>query len=250
LNFLNAGGCFSLSRWYAFGLEALYRVSRFQTRILQSGHLHLYLLIVILTTIGLVGPSLLDHDVYVGLGRWKDIRPHEAILVAVILAATVMVVRSPSRLSAVVALGVVGYGVAMIFLLFSAPDLAMTQLSIETLSVILLVLVIFRLPRYSSYSSKLERMRDAGVALAAGALMTALILAATALQREARLVDFFAKNTLELAQGRNVVNVILVDFRGLDTLGEITVLSVAAIGVYALIKLKDVRTNDTAQGND
>lgn len=250
LNFLNASGGFSPSRWYAFGLEALYRVSRFQTRILQSGHLHLYLLIVILTTIGLVGSSLLDHDVYVGLGRWKDIRPHEAILVAVILAATVMVVRSPSRLAAVVALGVVGYGVAMIFLLFSAPDLAMTQLSIETLSVILLVLVIFRLPPYSSYSNKLERIRDAGVALTAGALMTALILAATALQREARLVDFFAKNTLELAQGRNVVNVILVDFRGFDTLGEITVLSVAAIGVYALLKLKDVRTNDRTPGND
>jgi multicomponent Na+:H+ antiporter subunit A len=81
-------------------------------------------------------------------------------------------------------------------------------------------------------------MRDAVPALAAGGLMTALVLMATALTRNSHLTPYFLQNSLSLAKGRNIVNVILVDFRGLDTLGEITVLSVAAIGVYSLLKLR------------
>ena len=76
------------------------------------------------------------------------------------------------------------------------------------------------------------------VALAAGGLMTTLVLAVTALPLQSRLASYFAVNSLPLAKGGNIVNVILVDFRALDTLGEITVLAVAAIGVYALLKLR------------
>jgi multicomponent Na+:H+ antiporter subunit A len=150
----------------------------------------------------------------------------------------VLVVRSRSRLAAVVSLGVVGYGVALLFLLFSAPDLAMTQFAIETLSVILLVLVLFRMPTYKRYSGRKESIRDAIPALAAGAVVTVMVLAATAFTRESRLAPYFLENSLLLAKGRNIVNVILVDFRGLDTMGEITVLAVAAIGVHSLLRLR------------
>ena len=231
------------AQWYSLAMRSLNAIARVQTRFLQSGHLHFYLLIVIVTTIGLVGTSLLDHKVSIGLSRWSDIRIHEALLAVAILTATVLIVRTGSRLTAVVSLGVIGYGVALLFLLFSAPDLAMTQFAIETLSVILLVLVLFRLPSYKRYSRRRESIRDAIPALIAGGLMTGLVLMATAVTRESRLVPYFVKNSLLLAKGRNIVNVILVDFRGLDTMGEITVLAVAAIGVYSLLRLRPKREN-------
>ncbi len=163
------------------------------------------------------------------------------------VVATAVVVCAPSRLEAVVALGVVGYGVALTFLVFSAPDLAMTQFAIETLSVILLVLVLFRLPKYRRISTNWERLRDGVAAVAAGGIATLLVLLVTSVDRIPRLVAFFAENSYLLAKGRNVVNVILVDFRGFDTLGEITVLAVAAVGVLALVKF---RTGDRDDGAD
>jgi multicomponent Na+:H+ antiporter subunit A len=135
-------------------------------------------------------------------------------------------------------LGVVGFGVAMIYILYGAPDLAMTQFAIETLTVILFVLVLYRLPRFATYSRRASRVRDAVVAIFAGVMMTVLVLAVTATPLVSRISPYFAANSYVLAKGRDIVNVILVDFRGIDTLGEITVLAVAAIGVYALMKLR------------
>jgi multicomponent Na+:H+ antiporter subunit A len=143
-----------------------------------------------------------------------------------------------SRLGAVVALGVTGYGMGLIYILFGAPDLAMTQFAIETLVVILFVLVLYRLPRFIDISSRAMRWRDAVVSTTIGGLITLLILTVAALPPQLRLKFYFIENSLALAHGRNVVNVILVDFRALDTLGEITVLAIAAIGVFALLKLR------------
>jgi multicomponent Na+:H+ antiporter subunit A len=224
-------------RWYSLLLVLIAAIARVQTRILQSGHLHFYLLIIIITAIGLLGSSLFQQHLPLGLGRWSDVRIHELVLAVVILAATLLVVRAKSLITAIVSLGVVGYGVALMFLFFSAPDLAMTQFAIESLSVVLLVLVLFRLPEIQQYSTLAERLRDALPALTLGGLMTILVLSVTALTREARLAPFFAEHSYQDARGLNVVNVILVDFRGLDTMGEITVLSVAGIGVLSLLKL-------------
>lgn len=225
---------------YEFSLRALESCARTLTRLAQSGHLNVYLLTVLVTATGLLAWALARDGLTLEgleLHRWTDLRAYEAIMAAILLVATVAVVRAPSRLVAIVALGVVGYGTALIFLFFSAPDLAMTQFAIETLSVILLVLVLFKLPKYQSFSTRGSRLRDAVVALSAGAVATLLVLAVTAIDRSSRLVSFFADHSLSLARGRNVVNVILVDFRGFDTLGEITVLAAAAIGVYALVRL-------------
>ncbi len=237
-------------RLYEASLEGLEAVASLQTRSLQSGRLHQYLLIVILTTVVLLAYSFRIDGIDIAglkLWRWTDIRTYEAIIAIVIVVATAVVVCAPSRLEAVVALGVVGYGVALTFLVFSAPDLAMTQFAIETLSVILLVLVLFRLPKYRRISTNWERLRDGVAALAAGGIATLLVLLVTSVDRIPRLVAFFAENSYLLAKGRNVVNVILVDFRGFDTLGEITVLAVAAVGVLALVKF---RTGDRDDGAD
>jgi multicomponent Na+:H+ antiporter subunit A len=128
--------------------------------------------------------------------------------------------------------------VALTFLVYGAPDLAMTQFMTETLTVILFVFVFYHLPRFGRLSSRLARWRDLAIAAAFGTMMTALVLAATAIPLDSSLQEFYAQNSRPLGHGRNVVNVILVDFRALDTLGEITVLSVAAIGVFALLRLR------------
>lgn len=223
---------------YKLSLELLNAVARVQTRAVQTGYLRFYLLMLIVTTVGLGGYTLIDRVELNQQSGWSDIRAHEWMIAIMILTATVMVVRASSRLVAVAALGVIGYGVAVIFMLFGAPDLAITQFTIETLAVILFVLVLYRLPRLAALSSPAARVRDAVVALAAGGLMTMLVVAASGVWRPAPLTEYFAQNSLLLAHGRNVVNVILVDFRSLDTLGEITVLAVAAIGVYALLRLR------------
>ncbi len=117
----------------------------------------------------------------------------------------------------------------------------MIQFAIETLTVILLVLVLHRFPRFTRLSSPPTHLFDILISLAAGVLMTMLVLVANSFPITPKLSPYFAQNSWLLAKGRNVVNVILVDFRGLDTLGEITVLSTAALGVYALSKLVNPR---------
>ena len=226
------------AQWYRWGLSGLLGFGASLTRILQNGYLRYYLLFVNVTVLAVVGYTMLGQGPILLPADVLDIRFHEIVVAALILAAAFMAVQVQSRLAAVAALGAVGYGVGLLFVLFGAPDLAMTQISIETLTVILFVLVLYRLPRFSSFTRRLERGRDALVSLALGSLVTVLVLASTAIPAESRLTDYFAENSVTLAHGRNIVNVILVDFRGLDTMVEITVLTVAAIGVYALLALR------------
>ncbi|MGC9038028.1 MAG: hydrogen gas-evolving membrane-bound hydrogenase subunit E, partial [Roseiflexus sp.] len=121
---------------------------------------------------------------------------------------------------------------------------------VETLVAILFVLVVYRLPRFSNLSTAGARVRSAGLAIAGGALMTVLTLMALASPTESRVSGFLAENSVPQAFGRNVVNVILVDFRGFDTMGEITVLGAAAIGIYALLRLVPAPEHDEQKGAD
>jgi multicomponent Na+:H+ antiporter subunit A len=130
------------------------------------------------------------------------------------------------------------YRDGLIFVLFSAPDLAMTQFMVETLTVILFVLVFYHLPRFTVFSTRLVLVRDAVTALTFGGLITIIVSVGSGIQLSPKISDYFVENSLSLAHGRNVVNTILVDFRGFDTFGEITVLAVAGIGVYALLRLR------------
>ncbi|MHB8862617.1 MAG: putative monovalent cation/H+ antiporter subunit A [Pirellulaceae bacterium] len=229
------------AQWYQFSLDALNRAAVWQTRVLQNGYLRFYLLTIIGTTLVLVWTSL-RNGVGLPLTQQRfDVRIHELVLAGVILAAALVAVRSGSRLTSIAALGVVGYCVAAIFVLFSAPDLAMTQFVIETLTVILLLLVFFHLPDFKRLSTKRAEWRDALLAAAAGGTITVLLLFATTLRTHLPVSHYFVQHSVSDAHGRNIVNVILVDFRALDTLGEITVLAIAGIGVYALLKLRIVR---------
>ena len=143
-----------------------------------------------------------------------------------------------SRLGSVASMGVLGFGVALTFILFSAPDLGITQLLVETLTVILLVLVLFKLPEFVNLSTPFQRYRDLAVAIFGGVVITLMILAVLDIQYFESISSYYVENSAPLAYGRNIVNVILVDFRALDTLGEIFVLALAALGVFSMMKLK------------
>jgi len=226
------------AQWYETSLEGLNLVARAQTRFLQNGYLRYYLMTILVTAVGLTSFTLFTRAGLPSSGSGETIPIYLAALAGLILLATGFAVRTRSRLGAVAALGVVGYSIALIFVLFGAPDLAVTQFLVETLTVILLVLILYHLPPFATLSSRRERIRDVLVASTAGALMTVLVWAATSENPFPPISSFHAQNSATLAHGRNIVNVILVDFRGLDTLGEITVLAVAGIGVYALLKLR------------
>lgn len=231
---------FGTEAMFAAGGRLIERVARWQTAILQNGKLRIYLLVITGTTIGLTAYTVRRGGIVFPASSFfrTDVRFYEVGLALLILAASIAAVRSKSRLGAVAALGVVGYGVALVFILFGAPDLALTQFLIETLTVILLVLVLYHLPRLKAITGKPARARDLIVSLAFGALMTTLVLVTASVGFDPLVSDFYAAHSLPDAHGRNIVNVILVDFRGFDTLGEITVLAVAAIGVFALLKLR------------
>jgi len=206
-----------------------------QTRILQNGSMRNYLSVILMTLVGLVGYTLFFR--YQVHWNWEvSFQIHELIVLGLLLGSAAVVTTTRSRLGAVASMGVFGFAVALIFILFSAPDLGITQVLVETLTVILLVLVLFRLPGFVNLSTPAQRARDVVVAVLTGGLMTLLMMVAIDVQIFPSISEYMIEQSQPLAYGRNIVNVILVDFRSLDTLGEIFVLALAAIGVYAMLK--------------
>lgn len=238
----------SPSAAYTGGLRLLVAMAESQTRLLQNGKLRDYLIVIFLTMICLVGYPLVTrvgvpvlHDF--GKIHWLDVA-----IAVLILLSSIAAVTAKNRLLAIITLGLAGLGVTMFYVIYAAPDLAMTQIAIEALSVVLFVLVFRRLPDFRSFSSRAAKARDIVIACAGGAMMGALVLMATSFPAEHGVSRELAERSYPEAHGRNVVNVILVDFRALDTMGEITVLGLAALGVYSLLKFRN-RPLEDAQGS-
>jgi multicomponent Na+:H+ antiporter subunit A len=236
-------------RIYEGLLEHLNAVAAWQTRTLQNGSLRRYLLLIVASTLLLTGVTMVVKGGFsfpeVGMPASPTSffeSDYEWVLAILCLLGSVFVVLARSRLAAVAALGIAGYSLALLFVLFSAPDLALTQLFVETLSVIILTLIIIHLPQLlrddEMHDSKRPVARDATVSVLAGLLVTALIWSVTSLPLDRTVPAFYEANSYKEAKGRNIVNVILVDFRALDTLGEITVLALAGVGVLTLLKLR------------
>lgn len=224
-------------RVYDASVDGLLGGARGMTRVVQSGSLPRYLLVIIVTAIGLVGvPLLVGGAIYFpdGMG---EARRYEVVIGLVILAGALVAAVFRPGIAAAAALGVVGLGIAVLYAFLGAPDLAMTQVLIETLTVVLFVFVFSRFPQVRRMSHPAVRVRDIAVALCAGTMVTLLVWSVGSSEGPRPLTRYFSEASYPLAFGKNVVNVILVDFRALDTLGEITVLAVAASGVIALLRL-------------
>jgi multicomponent Na+:H+ antiporter subunit A len=225
-------------RTYQFGLDLFMRTAQTVTSGLQNGSLTAYLAIIVLCMAAAVGwPWMGSAKAALSIPAVDG--PMAAVgLVLMILAATTVVLTAKRRLAAICGLGGVGAGVALIFLLFGAPDLAMTQLMVETLTVIFVSLVLPRLPTLNREKRRplTRRIMTAGLCAAVGLLVTSLLMGVVQPPLDRGLTAFYESNSYLAAHGRNIVNVILVDFRALDTLGEITVVVLAAWAGIALIR--------------
>ena len=237
--------------WYERALDLLMWTARAQTRALQHGSLRFYMLTVFVTLLLTGGTALAWRGGFPETIAPADGMVHEWVLLIAILVAACTTIATRSRLAAIVSLGVVGFSVAQLFVTFGAPDLAITQFLVETLIVIIVALVVVYLPRFEREErlAAPARIRDAALALGVGAFITTVILAVLELPFDPFVSAYYAEQSVPAAHGRNIVNVILVDFRALDTLGEITVLAVAGLGVFALLKLRH-RSDSPARGKD
>jgi multicomponent Na+:H+ antiporter subunit A len=157
----------------------------------------------------------------------------------ILISAVYLTITTTSRLTAVVGTSIIGYAICLMFVFYSAPDLAMTQFTIDTLTVVLFVFVLFNLPPFLNFSkNKKSVFRDATVAIGFGVILSLIAIKVLQVPTDITTSEFYGRYAYTLAKGKNVVNVILVDFRGFDTMFEIVVLSIAAIGVFSLIKLR------------
>jgi multicomponent Na+:H+ antiporter subunit A len=232
-----------LSAVRPYGAEALYErifngtiwLSKVQTRALQTGRLHDYMFVIIGVTSALVAWTLILIAPTVGPIEFGDFNPMITVLLLIIIAATGLVVISDKYFTILGGLGTIGFGVALLYAFYGAPDLAITQLMAEALVVVLFMFVIYGLPPIRRFSGAATYQRDALLSIGFGLIVATLAWLAVGLQLDQPISAELAAMSYPEGKGRNVVNVILVDFRALDTFGEITVVAAAALGIAALL---------------
>ncbi|MDP1537838.1 MAG: DUF4040 domain-containing protein, partial [Burkholderiales bacterium] len=223
---------------YDFMLGKLFAFSLAITRLLDPGSLQRMLLLFMLAVLALGTAGFLGGEA--PLTGSRPLLPADGVsvlatlgLVAAAIGATFL---HRQRFTALVLIGAVGLVVSLIFIKFSAPDLALTQLSVEVVTTVLLLLALYFLPQQTpAESTALRRSRDLLLATTVGGGAAALTWAVLTRPYQS-IADYFIANSLPGGGGSNVVNVILVDFRGYDTLGEITVLALAGLGIYAMLE--------------
>lgn len=222
-------------------IPGLLSLATAQTRFFQNGSLRSYITTIVgfftLLVLITLGTKNFNFDLWARVSLIQGLRLYEVVMVVLILVAFYIIITSKSRLTTLVSMGVLGYGIAIIFLFYGAPDVAMTQFLIETLTLVLFVLILHRLPSFIE-SKRFEGKLSIAVSVVFGLVMAYLLLMVTEFPLESELRTFYAQEAYPLGKGRNVVNVILVDFRQLDTMGEIAVLAIAAIGIFAMFKVK------------
>jgi multicomponent Na+:H+ antiporter subunit A len=225
-------------RAYDGSVTAIMRTAGRVTGVAQSGSLPVYLGTILLVAVGSALPLLVGATRPARLDLVDN--PLQIVPCIVMIAAAVGAAVVGRRFAAVVLLGAVGFGMAALFLAHGAPDLAVTQLLIETLSIVAFVLVLRRLPDRFPHRLRYPGARRGqairvAVAASMGVFVFGFALAAAGERSAPPVSDEYAVRAQPDAGGRNVVNVIIVDFRGFDTLGEIAVIATAALGVSALV---------------
>ncbi len=226
------------------GIEAFSKFAKTLTRVLRSDQPTDYLPIIITFFALLAGGALLANLGALPSGlspSWGPIEPlrmSTAVLIALSVLGVLLLRRWTAQL---ISLSAAGFLICFFFVLYQAPDLALTQILVETVTLILVLLLLARFSRAAQEGeerrkpTRLRRALHVLLALGVGTLMTALVSVVTAKRHPDPIGLHHLESTINLAKGSNAVNTILVDFRGFDTLGEISVLVIATLGCLGLL---------------
>ncbi|WP_138420871.1 Na+/H+ antiporter subunit A [Aquibacillus sediminis] len=224
-------------------LDKLVTGSQKITYMQMTGRLNNYLAFMSVFLIAILAYGLIEFDAFaLDTSIVGDIPIYFWILAVVTVATTITMPFIQNRIAAIITIGVVGYLLALFFVFFKAPDLALTQLLVETVTTTLFLLCFYHLPELRKEKSK-PRFKIANLIISLGVGIGVMIVGISSIAMKAgrpfeSISEYFKENAYELAGGKNMVNVILVDFRGVDTMLEILVLAIAGLGVYSLIKLR------------
>ncbi|MFN7125179.1 MAG: putative monovalent cation/H+ antiporter subunit A [Allorhizobium sp.] len=230
----------SPDRGFDHFVSGLVHLSTRVTRFVQNGKLETYItLSFIFVAIVLLATPILYGELPMNLAMPAEFDFHEMAILAIAVIGVIAVLTAKDRLTAIVCLGIQGFAVAVIFLLYGAPDLSFTQFMVETLSVVILALAMTRLKLSpSDHRPMTARLLDGSLAIACGLGFALMLAASTAGPFDGSLSAFFSEHSKIIAHGANVVNVIIVDFRGVDTLGEIAVVMITGLSILALIRIR------------
>lgn len=233
---------FNMNAMYDWFLEALTKVSEFVEARMLTGFTRDYISYLLGFLLVLLGFTVIRTGGFPLQMDWPPggtLEWTEVLFSILIAVAALSVPFFRSRVASVIALGAVGTSLVMLWTLFRAPDLAISMLVVETVTLLLFLLVFIYLPRLrQDVFPRFARGINLIIAGGAGVAVTLLLLGARGIRMSSPISDWYVEHSLSAANGRNIVNVILVDFRGFDTLFEITVLALAGLGVYILSNLR------------
>ncbi|ADU29827.1 Na+/H+ antiporter subunit A [Evansella cellulosilytica] len=232
-----------LNRLYDGGLDGLVAGSQRVTNLQLTGLLRDYFAYMMVFMILLLGWTIFRFDaIAFDFVNVATVSPYLWVITLVLIASVISVPFISNRIGAIIVVGVIGFIIALLFVVLRAPDLALTQLLVETVMVVLFLLCFYHLPELKKEKfTPRFKLTNLVISIGVGLVVTLTAFSAHAMRHDIgveSISQFFIEASKPLAGGYNMVNVILVDFRGLDTLLEVLVLAVAALGVVTMIKLK------------
>ncbi len=230
----------SLNGFYDQILERSQSGSNKLTNLYMNGSIRSYLVYILAFFIFILSTTLIWKNAFkLDTSNVSSIGIYEMVLAIFVVVSSISILFVKSRMTSIILLGAVGYTVSLFYVLFRAPDLALTQLVIETISVALFLVCFYHLPKLRKFETRMTfKLTNALISFGVGAVVTAIALSAHSNKLFSSISQYYIENTYEEAAGKNMVNVILVDFRGFDTLFEITVLAIASLGIFGMIKLR------------
>ncbi|PWU68415.1 Na+/H+ antiporter subunit A [Gracilibacillus dipsosauri] len=234
-------GKLSLNKAYDFILAQLENSSAKITNTYMNGSLRRYMVLILLTIVICCFTALgLTNGFAWDTSNLAPITVPEILIALAMATAAIATIFTNNKIAAILILGVVGYGLSLLFVVYKAPDLALTQLVVETITVALFLLCFYHLPNLTErIESKAVKSMNVLISLGFGVLMTVVAISAHNTKLFDTISEYFIETSHDLGGGDNVVNVILVDMRGLDTMFEIVVLGIAALAIYGLVKLRN-----------
>jgi multicomponent Na+:H+ antiporter subunit A len=233
----------TFNKFYDTILDASGRLGLRFTEWYMNGSIRNYLVYIFLFFIGILGFTLYYKDAFhMESSNVAPVGIYELILSLILIIGSITILFAKSRLTSIILLGAVGYTVALLFVVFRAPDLALTQLVIETVSVALFLLCFYHLPNFRRNEEPIGfKAVNLLISIGVGLIVTLIALSSHSTKLFPSISNYYIENTYKKAGGENMVNVILVDFRGFDTMFEICVLAIAALGIFSMIKLRLTR---------